>query len=101
MVRHLLILERGDELHLLHGLTHAWTKPGNKTKMLDIPTSYGKFSLILEMTKKGDSATIEITPPRRDPPEKIKVHLEHFQRPVEKTKMELEDGGIIVKVDFE
>ncbi|MHC4315330.1 MAG: hypothetical protein ACYSW3_23030 [Planctomycetota bacterium] len=101
MVRHLLILERGDELHLLHGLPHAWTRPANKTKMLDIPTSYGPLSLTLEMTKEGDSATIEITPPRRDPPKKIKVHLEHFQQRVEKTKMELRDGNFIIKVDFE
>jgi hypothetical protein len=101
MVRHLLILERGEELHLLHGLPHAWTRPDNKTKMLDIPTSYGPLSLILEMTKKGDSATIEITPPRRDPPKKIKVHLEHFQQRAEKTQMELKDGNIIIKVDFE
>jgi hypothetical protein len=101
MVRHLLILERGDELHLLHGLPHAWTRPANKTKMLDIPTSYGPLSLTLEMTEKGDSATIEITPPRRDPPKKIKVHLEHFQQRVEKTKMELRNGNFIIKVDFE
>ncbi|MHC4309829.1 MAG: hypothetical protein ACYSSN_07790 [Planctomycetota bacterium] len=101
IVRHLLILERGDELHLLHGLPHAWTRPGNKTKMLDIPTSYGPLSLTLEMAEKGDSATIEITPPHRDPPKKIKVHLEHFQQRVEKTKMELRDGNFIIKVDFE
>lgn len=100
MVRHLLILERGDELHLLHGLPHAWTQLENKTKMLDIPTSFGPLSLILEMDSKGESAIIEITPPRRDPPEKIKVHLEHFQRPIKKTKMELKQGSIIIKVDF-
>jgi len=101
MIRHLLILERGDELHLLHGLPHAWTQPANKTKMLDIPTSYGPLSLILEMDGKGESASIEITPPRRDPSKKIKVHLEHFQQRVEKTKMELKDGNIVIKVDFE
>jgi len=53
------------------------------------------------MDRKGDSATIEITPPGRDPPKKIKVHLEHFQQRVEKTKMELRDGNFIIKVDFE
>jgi len=100
MVRHLLILERGNELHLLHGLPHAWTQPANKTKMLDIPTSFGPLSLSLRMAKKGDSVTIEINPPRRDPPKKIMVHLEHFQRPVEKTKMELRDGIFIITVNF-
>jgi hypothetical protein len=100
MVRHLLILERGDELHLLHGLPHVWTRPGNKTKMLEIPTSFGPLSLMLEMDGKGDSVAIEITPPRRDPPEKIKVHLEHFHRPIEKTKMELKQSNIIIKVGF-
>ena len=28
MVRHMLILERGGELHLLEALPKAWTKPG-------------------------------------------------------------------------
>jgi hypothetical protein len=100
MVRHLLILERGNELHLLHGLPHAWTRPGNKTQMLDIPTSFGPLSLTLEMAQKGNSATIEITPPRRDSPKNIKVHLEHFQKPVEQTKMELTNDNLIIKVDF-
>ena len=100
MVRHLLILERGDELHLLHALPHAWTRPANVTKMLDIPTSFGPLSLTLEMAKEGSSATIEINPPRRDPPKKIKVHLEHFQRPVDKTKMESRDGNFVITVNF-
>ena len=100
MVRHLLVLERGNELHLLHGLPHAWTRPAKQTEMLDIPTSFGPLSLTLEMARKGSSVTIEINPPRRDPPKKIKVHLEHFQRPVEKTKMQLKDGNFIITVDF-
>lgn len=69
--------------------------------MRDIPTSFGPLSLNLEMARDGDSASIEIEPPHREPPEIIKVHLEHFQKPVKKTKMQLKGDTIIIKVDFE
>jgi len=100
MVRHLLILERGNELHLLHGLPHAWTQPGNKTQMLDIPTSFGPLSLTLEVAQSGSSAIMEIDPPRRDSLKKIKLHLEHFQQPVEQTEIELRNHSFIIKVNF-
>ncbi|HLB74945.1 MAG TPA: hypothetical protein VJJ98_13060 [Sedimentisphaerales bacterium] len=101
LVRHLLIIERADELHILGALPTAWTKPGNKIQLLEIPTSFGPVSLTLQVARTGKSALIQITPPRREPPKKIKLHLEHFRKPVKRTRTELKNGTFITNVDFE
>jgi len=101
LVRHLLIIERGDELHLLGALPTAWTKPGSKTQLLEIPTSFGPVSLTLDVAANGDSARIQITPPHREPPRKIKLHIEHFRKSVKRAKTELKNGTFITNVDFE
>ena len=36
LVRHLLVLERGDELHLFEGLPAAWIRPGTPTRVRGI-----------------------------------------------------------------
>ncbi len=78
LVRHLLILERGPELHLLEGLPCAWTQPGCATELKAVPTSFGDVSLRLAMAPDGRSASITLDPPRRLPPESVIVHLEQF-----------------------
>ena len=80
MVRHMMILERGNQLHLLEGLPASWTKPGNKTQLSQIPTSFGTMSISLTMAKDGKSAKIKVDPPNREQIEKIVVHTEHFAR---------------------
>lgn len=82
LIRNLLILERGRELHLLEGMPHTWTMPGKQTKLVNIPTSFGATSVSVDMAEDGQSARITIDPPRRDPPDKIAVHLEKFKRPI-------------------
>jgi len=78
LVRHLLILERGRELHLLEGLPRAWTRPGCVTELKSVPTTFGDISLRLAVAADGRSATIALDPPRRTPAERLVVHLEHF-----------------------
>jgi hypothetical protein len=87
MVRHLLIMERDDELHLLEALPSSWTKPGDEIRMVDIPTSFGDVSMTVKMAKKGNSATIRVDVPKREMPRQVVVHLEHFNRPVTEIKM--------------
>ena len=102
MVRHMLILERDKELHLLEGLPSAWTSPGSNVRMVEIPTAYGPMSLSLRASEDGKSATIEVDPQRYEPPEKIVVHLEHLGRPVKETKLgniELTDAGVKIQAD--
>ncbi|MBI2298477.1 MAG: IS256 family transposase, partial [Armatimonadetes bacterium] len=44
LVRHLLVLERGDELHLCEGLPAKWVEPGMTTRLDRVPTSFGRVS---------------------------------------------------------
>ncbi|MCX6900277.1 MAG: hypothetical protein NT105_16465 [Verrucomicrobia bacterium] len=80
---HLMVLERGDELHLLEGMPRAWVKPGAKNRLKNIPTIFGPVSLALRVSDDGRTATLDITPPRREPASKLVVHLEHFGREIE------------------
>jgi hypothetical protein len=81
LVRHLLILERGRELHLFEGLPQAWTRPGGVTELKAVPTAFGDVTLKLEMAADGRLAIITLDPPNRAPAERVVVHLEHFARP--------------------
>ena len=82
LVRHMVILERGNELHLLESLPRSWTKAGNQTRLVQVPTSFGPMDLTLTVAQDGKTARLEVRPPRREPPEKIVVHLEQFGHPV-------------------
>lgn len=110
MVRHILILERGSELHLLEGLPSHWTRPGAKIQMTDIPTSFGPVSFSLHVALGGESAVLKIVPPQREDIDKIVVHLEHFEHPVRMVSLgsrildsaaEIQtNSSCILKVDF-
>ena len=81
-VRHLLVLERGQELHLFEGLPLSWTKPGDELRLDEIATSFGKISLSLLVSKDGHSALLKIKAPNREKMGRIVVHTENFSRPV-------------------
>jgi GH15 family glucan-1,4-alpha-glucosidase len=75
LVRHLLVLERGSELHLLEGLPASWVAPGAVTRLADIETAFGPMSLEVAAAADGRSVHIRLTPPSRTPPAKIIMHL--------------------------
>lgn len=87
LTRHMLILERGQELHLLEGMPTAWTNPGDKIQMLEIPTSFGPITLYVTMSKDDRKAIITVQPPKREPIEKIVLHLEQFEREIRSIKV--------------
>ncbi len=93
LTRHCLLLERGQELHLLEGLPTTWTQPGRTTRLTQIPTSFGPVSLKLEVAPAGDSARLTCDPPQREPISGIVVHLENFARPVRSVKLAGRDLG--------
>lgn len=76
LVRHLLVLERGNELHLLEGLPQRWLQAASETRLSQIPTSFGSLSLALRIAPDGKSAKLELDPPRREAPARIVVHAE-------------------------
>ncbi len=75
LARHLLALERGDELHLFEGLPAAWVKPGMTTRLRDVATSFGPISLELAVAADGKEARLKLSPPARNPAAKVVLHL--------------------------
>jgi hypothetical protein len=75
LVRHLLVLERGDQLHLFEGLPRGWLRPGKSIRVEGVTTEFGPLSLVLRVAADGSSAVLSVDPPRRTPPERIVVHL--------------------------
>lgn len=104
MVRHMLILERGRELHLLEGIPSVWSHAGDVIRLNDIPTSFGLMSLSVRIAEDGQSGWIRIMPPVQNRAEKIVVHLEHFDRPVRSVRKEgsnILDRAVRTTVDKE
>ena len=75
LTRHLLLLERGRELHLLEGLPRTWLAAGAVTELKDIATDFGAVSLRLEVAADGMSAKLSVTPPPGPDGPRIVVHL--------------------------
>jgi len=74
LVRHLLVLERGDDLHLFEGLPSAWLQPGKSIRVVAAPTDFGPISLELRVSADGSEALLTLDPPRRNPPKRIVLH---------------------------
>ncbi len=78
LVRHLLVLERGNELHLFEGLPAKWIRPGAVARLRGILTEFGPMSLDLHVADDGSSAHLKLNPPRQTVPARIVLHLERW-----------------------
>jgi hypothetical protein len=96
LVRHLIVLERGDELHLCEGLPREWVHPGAVTRLDGVLTELGPISLELRVAADGSSAHLRLDPPRRSKPSRIVLHLDGWS--AEKGTAELPGEG---KVEME
>ncbi len=88
LVRHLVILERDQSIHVLPGLPRAWTRPGHVLAMHDVPTALGTISVRVEMSADAKTAQITVDPPDREPLSNLVIHLEGFGRPVESVSLD-------------
>lgn len=75
LVRHQLVLERGEELHLFEGLPAEWIRPGARLRLRKIATEFGPVSLSLDVSRDGRIARLKLDPPRRSTPVRIVLHL--------------------------
>jgi len=73
ILRHMLIHERGDELHLLMAVPDWWLAEGREIRVERAPTHFGLMNLRVAGTEKGVQVTLD--PPRRHPPERILLYL--------------------------
>jgi hypothetical protein len=73
LLRHALVHEQGEELHLLLGMPDWWVEPGKEIRVERAPTHFGLLSLRLRGTTKG--VEVKLDPPHRQPPKHIVLHL--------------------------
>jgi hypothetical protein len=75
LTRHLLLLERGRELHVLEGIPRTWLAAGAITELKDVATDFGPVSLRLEVAADGTGVKLTVTPPPGPEGPRIVVHL--------------------------
>ena len=79
MLRHMLIHERGDELHLLKAVPDWWLDEGNEIRIERAPTHFGTTNLTVTGTKTG--VNVEFEPPNRSMPKRIFIYLPKSRQP--------------------
>lgn len=75
LVRHLLVLERGDGLELLAGLPAEWLAPGASTRLEATPTRFGPVSVRVEAGTDEVVIRASADSRRHRAPERVVVHL--------------------------
>ena len=73
MLRHMLVHEAGDELHLLPAVPDWWLGAGQEIRVERLPTHFGEMSLTVRGTNAG--VEINLDPPKRNPPRQIVLTL--------------------------
>ena len=73
MLRHMLVHEAGDELHLLSAVPDWWLGEAKEIHVDRLPTHFGKMKLTVRGTKNG--VEVELDPPKRNPPRRIVLTL--------------------------
>lgn len=73
-LRHLLILEQGDELHLLAGVPQAWLEPGRQIHVERAASWFGALDMTVTSQDGPRRIVVELSgPPRK--PGAIKLHV--------------------------
>jgi len=73
MLRHMLIHERGEELHLLMAVPDGWLAEGEAIRIQRAPTHFGPVSLRVAGTAQG--VRVSLDPRWRQPPRRTVLHL--------------------------
>ncbi|MCX6927021.1 MAG: discoidin domain-containing protein, partial [Verrucomicrobia bacterium] len=73
LLRHMLVHEQGDELHLLGAVPDWWLGPGQEIRIERLPTYFGEMGLTIHGTASG--VQVDLIRPTRQPPSKIVLHL--------------------------
>jgi len=73
LLRHMLVHESGQELHLLLGVPDGWLASGQTIRVERAPTHFGTMSLAVRGEAKG--VRVELERPTRQAPKRIALHL--------------------------
>ncbi len=77
-LRACLIMEDGARLHLGRGVPRAWFAPGQSFGVNNMATHFGPMTY--HCTASGDTVSLRVTAPSRDPLDEMIIHLRHPQR---------------------
>ncbi len=94
LYRNMLVREEGDELHIGSALSPLWLQPGKSVIVENAPTSFGPISFNIRV--REDGATVNIIPPKRNPPKNIVLHL---PQGFDITAVNA-DGSVLSRLDF-
>ena len=105
MLRHMLVHEMGDELHLLAAVPDWWLEDGKEIRVEKAPTYFGTVSLVVR--GKADGVEVELSKPTRQPVGRIVLHLPKSRKLITKVEgvevvnrpeqTERWDWGMVVK----
>ncbi len=84
LLRHMLIHERPDELHLLMAIPDWWLANGKEIRIKQAPTHFGPMNLIVTGTEKG--VRVQFDPPRRQPPKRVVLYLPESRKLIKPIK---------------
>lgn len=73
MLRHMLVHEAGNELHLLSAVPDWWLDDGQVIRIARLPTHFGPLSMTIE--GRHDGVRVEWKPPVRTQPDRVLLHL--------------------------
>jgi hypothetical protein len=73
LLRHMLIHEQGDELHLLMAIPDWWLDNGNEVAVDRAPTHFGPMNVRVRGAAQGVQLTL--SPPQRNTPKRIVLYL--------------------------
>ncbi len=78
MIRHFIVLERGEQMHLFEGLPPSWIKPGMRTALKGVYTEFGILDVGLIISKDGKKAdiTADLDSSGHQPPSSVIIHLD-------------------------
>jgi len=60
LVRHLIALERGNEIHFLEGVPEEWYVPGAEISLTDMASEFGKINFSLKISQDGNRAELKV-----------------------------------------
>jgi len=73
MLRHMLIHEEGEELHLLKAVPDWWLDEGKEIRIERAPSHFGEVNLVIRGLKNG--VDVEFEPPKRNASKRIVLTL--------------------------
>lgn len=77
LLRMMLLREDNSALNIGEAIPRAWLKDGKSVTAADAPTTFGDVSFAITSHAARGEIDVKISPPRRNRPDVIRVHLRH------------------------